>query len=414
MCGMTTARLRLICLSLAAASVWHSWTVPTPLSTPPTHRPAHASRSPLFTPWGFYAHREINRLAVATVPAPLARFYKTHVAYVSAHAVDPDKRRYAAALEGARHFVDVERYGDGTPGALPRTFAEFHDRYTSLYCIGDGDSSEVSYAVDSLRVGAASYVLPEGAYRNWYARDVQRAHWYELDTLHLALPVGEADCDHLAVVDTMTQHGVLPYHLVLMQGRLTEAFRQNDLGRALQLSAEIGHYIGDATVPLHTTENYDGQLTGQRGIHALWESRLPELFAAGEYDVLVGPARYFADATDFYRRIIAESHAHVDSVLLIEADLRRRVPEDQQDCYEERLGRVVRVPCRSFARAYAERLDGMVEARFRRAIRAVGSAWYTAWVDAGQPALRGALVNVDALAADSIYRRVDGLDGKGH
>ena len=363
--------------------------------------------------WGFYAHREINRLAIATVPAPLTRFYKANAAFVSAHAVDPDKRRYAAKLEGPRHFVDMERYGDGTLASLPRAFAEFHDAYTSLYCVRQIDSVAVSWGGDSLRVGAAAYVLPEGDYRGWYAREVQRAHWLELDTLHVDLPVAEPRCDYLSVVDTMTQHGVLPYHLVTMQRRLTDAFRQNNQVRALQLSAEIGHYIGDATVPLHTTENYNGQLTGQRGIHAFWESRLPELFAAEEYDVLVGRARYIEDATDFYREIIVESHALVDSVLLIEADLRRRLPEDAQDCYEERLGRITRVPCRDFSRAYSDRLDGMVEERFRRAIRAVGSAWYTAWVDAGQPTMGGAAVAA-GLALDSAYQRVPGLDGKGH
>lgn len=43
-------------------------------------------------------------------------------------------------------------------------------------------------------------------------------------------------------------------------------------------SADIGHYIADANVPLHTSENYNGQLTGQEGFHGFWETRLPELF----------------------------------------------------------------------------------------------------------------------------------------
>jgi hypothetical protein len=38
----------------------------------------------------------------------------------------------------------------------------------------------------------------------------------------------------------------------------------------------LGHYIGDAHVPLHTTSNYNGQKTNQHGIHGLWESRIPE------------------------------------------------------------------------------------------------------------------------------------------
>ncbi len=295
-----------------------------------------------------------------------------------------------------------------------REFFQFHDEYTTLLCVRAKDSLEVKYSGNELFVGTASTVLLKSDYERWYRNAVQWAHPYEKDTLHQALPVRGETCRYLRIVDTMTQHGVLPYHLVAMQARLTKAFRQNDVQRAIQLSAEIGHYIGDATVPLHTTQNYNGQLTGQRGIHAFWESRLPELYAAAEYDVLVGRARYINDPTSFYFDLISESNSLVDSVLLIEADLRRRVPEDQQECYEERLGAIIRVPCASFARLYSDRLDGMVESRFRTAIRAVGSAWYTAWVDAGEPNMNLELVEVGMLAKDSVFQVVPGLDGQGH
>ena len=375
-------------------------------------------------PWGFYAHREINRLAIATVPAPLARFYKTHAAYVSAHAVDPDKRRYAAPLEGPRHFIDLERFGGGTDRAaadgraegalagLPRGFADFHRRYTTLTCVRGGAALEVWHDTERLWVGDEITVLPQGDYRDWYRANVLRAFYRELDTLHVGLPIAGPGCDHLKVTDTMTRHGILPYHLTAMQARLTAAFGRADWTAVRRLSAEIGHYIGDATVPLHTTVNYDGQLTGQRGIHAFWESRLPELFAAEAYDGLVGRARYIDDPTSFYREIVAESHGLVDTVLAVEAALRRDYPADAQTCYEERLGRVTPVPCRGFARAFSDRLGGMVEARFRRAVAAVGAAWYTAWVDAGQPGVpeTGAVTP----AQDTSYARVPGAEGRGH
>ena len=64
------------------------------------------------------------------------------------------------------------------------------------------------------------------------------------------------------------------------------AFIEKDSDKILKYSADLGHYIADAYVPLHTTENYNGQLTGQKGIHAFWESRLPELFSE-DYNYLV-------------------------------------------------------------------------------------------------------------------------------
>ena len=84
--------------------------------------------------------------------------------------------------------------------------------------------------------------------------------------------------------------------------------------RILRISAEIGHYIGDAHVPLHTTENYNGQLTGQEGIHAFWESRLPEMFS-DDFDFFVGRATYIANPQSAAWEAVKTSHEAVDSVL---------------------------------------------------------------------------------------------------
>ncbi|MFK8054721.1 MAG: zinc dependent phospholipase C family protein [Saprospiraceae bacterium] len=367
--------------------------------------------------WGFYGHREINRLAVFTMPSELAGFYKRNQIYVSTHAVDPDKRRYAASLEGPRHFIDMERFGDGTVDALPLEFWDFHDTFTGLYCITASDSLEVSYNDGAIRVGEKAVELRENDYKYWYKKQIFPSYRKELTTLNVSLPgVIRSEyepCIRFSVFDTMMQHGVLPYHMEDMQSWLTTAFKKRDTKRILQLSAEIGHYIGDATVPLHTTTNYNGQETGQRGIHAFWESRIPELFAEAEFDMLVGKANYIIDKPAFFRGLVRTSHEHVDSVLLIEADLRRKLPEAEQECYEERLGRIVRVPCTAFTRAYYNRLDGMVEERFRVAINAVGSSWYTAWVDAGRPAMDGDLA-IKVQPKDTIYTRKEGLNGREH
>ncbi|WP_370627250.1 zinc dependent phospholipase C family protein [Pontibacter sp. HSC-14F20] len=79
--------------------------------------------------------------------------------------------------------------------------------------------------------------------------------------------------------DTLMAHGIMPWHINRMKFQLTQAFKDRNLDQILRLSADIGHYIADASVPLHTTRNYNGQLTDQRGIHAFWESRLPEMLS---------------------------------------------------------------------------------------------------------------------------------------
>ena len=205
-------------------------------------------------------------------------------------------------------------------------------------------------------------------------------------------------CKSAFIHETLSEHGILPYHLQTTQNKLTNAFRARDVDAILRLSADIGHYISDAHVPLHTTENYNGQLTGQTGIHAFWESRLPELYSE-EYDYVVGRAVYIPDTRSFFWQTVFDSHRLVARVLQQEAALSG---DKAKYCYDLRVGMMVRTQCEAFARAYHDELDGMVERRLRKAIHAVGSCWYTAWVNAGRPVMTFATTprveKVDSLA----------------
>ncbi|MEL6652200.1 MAG: zinc dependent phospholipase C family protein, partial [Bacteroidota bacterium] len=187
--------------------------------------------------------------------------------------------------------------------------------------------------------------------------------------------------------DSLEAYGVLPYHLPTVVFRLRDAFAEGDLAQIMKLSADLGHYVGDAHVPLHTTLNYNGQLTGQKGIHGFWESRLPELFAELEYDLFVGRAYYMEDVLEAGWETVLASHAAKDSVLIFEAELNDLFPSDKKYSYESRNNIVIRTYSREYSRAYHQRLNGMVERRMRKAVRAIGSYWYTAWVMAGSPDL---------------------------
>ncbi len=186
--------------------------------------------------------------------------------------------------------------------------------------------------------------------------------------------------------DTLQSYGIVPWHIGIMKLRLQKAFESKNVDLILKYASEIGHYIGDAHVPLHTTENYNGQLTGQKGIHGLWESRIVEIDAE-EYDYFVGKSVYVASVLDFAWEAVEESHRAVDSVLTIEKALTAEFPSDKKYTYEQRGSVLVQTYSREFCEEYSKRLNGMIERRMRQAIIAVGSIWYTAWVDAGQPDL---------------------------
>lgn len=270
--------------------------------------------------WGFYGHRRINRMAVFTLPPKMVSFYKENIEFVTAHAVDPDKRRYASKGEAPRHYIDIDHYAKGGHNPfeiMPRRWFDAVDKFSE---------------------------------------------------------------------DTLQAYGIVPWHIDRMTRWLTKAFEEKDVNRILSISADIGHYIGDAHVPLHTTENYNGQLTNQKGIHGLWESRIPEL-TADEYDYLVGRAKYLDKPLDDIWEAVEESHSYLDSVLLIEKDLTRKISPDRKYVFESKGASTTRQYSRDYALAYDRRMGDMVESRMRKAIIMVGSIWYTAWVNAGQPDL---------------------------
>src|SRR5947199_1521229 len=74
--------------------------------------------------WGFFAHKKINYYAVFLLPPEMLSFFKPNIEFLTEHAVDPDKRRYLLAAEGARHFIDLDHYGKPPFDSLPRKWKE--------------------------------------------------------------------------------------------------------------------------------------------------------------------------------------------------------------------------------------------------------------------------------------------------
>lgn len=186
--------------------------------------------------------------------------------------------------------------------------------------------------------------------------------------------------------DTLETYGILPWHILQTQKKLEKAFRERDAKKIIHLSADLGHYIADASVPLHTTENYNGQLTKQHGIHGLWESRLPELFS-DEYNLFTGKVKYLNNLQLNIWETFFHSFAQKDSVLLFEKKITNSFPDDQKYHFEKRGNTTHKVYSYEFSDAYHNSLDHMVERNMKLAIREVASIWYTAWINAGSPKL---------------------------
>jgi hypothetical protein len=270
--------------------------------------------------WGFYAHQKINYYAVFLLPPEMMVLYKPNISFLSEHAVDPDKRRYAVKDEGPRHYIDIDHYGEYPYPNLPRKWKD----------------AVAKFGEDSVRA-----------------------------------------------------YGIVPWHIQSMLQRLTDAFKEKNFSKIMKNSAEIGHYIADSHVPLHANSNHNGQYTNQKGIHGFWESRVPELLAEKEFDFFIGKAQYIDNPGKYIWERVLESAAASDSVLLFERELTQQFPPDQKYGFEERNKVVIRQYSSGFTIAFNNRMNGMVERRMRLSIASIASFWYTAWINAGQPDLRG-------------------------
>ncbi len=186
--------------------------------------------------------------------------------------------------------------------------------------------------------------------------------------------------------DTLMQYGVLPWHISTMMYRLIRAFSENNLDNILLHSSHIGHYIADACTPLHTTKYYNGRTPEERGIHALWESRLPELFSDA-YTYFAGRAEYIDSPLDRAWELIEISHLKVDSIYLVFDSLMTHFPADQIYAHEMRGQAFNRLYSQTFSKAFHLGLNGMVERQMKLAAKSTGDFWFTAWVNAGQPDL---------------------------
>ncbi len=170
---------------------------------------------------------------------------------------------------------------------------------------------------------------------------------------------------------TFQKAGVVPWVIQDRYRELVEAFRAGDANRVAEVSAWLGHYVGDLHVPLHATTNHDGQLTDQRGLHGRWESGLVERYA--EEDAIHPPAASPEDPAKAPWRWLGESFALVPQLL--------------KDDREAARGETREKPQRSagYWRNFWALQGPTVERRLTQASQRLAGTWLAAWIEAGRP-----------------------------
>jgi hypothetical protein len=189
----------------------------------------------------------------------------------------------------------------------------------------------------------------------------------------------------------LARNGLLPWHICRLTEKLTRAFKEKRKTEILFLAADLGHYVGDAHMPLHTSVNHDGELTGQTGIHSFWEAQLPDLFGK-DYLFSLREAKYIDSVEKAVWKMIYSSHQLVDTLLTADKNLKEKFPEgniymkaSNGSIAKNKFNKPIHSP--AYAKLYHVALNHMVQNQMQKAIAITADLWLTAWINAGKPDL---------------------------
>ncbi|MGO9271351.1 MAG: hypothetical protein ACLQOO_14015 [Terriglobia bacterium] len=205
-------------------------------------------------------------------------------------------------------------------------------------------------------------------------RNERTRHYIYLDKYglfpYLSLPHPFRDAVDRYGTGRIGRDGLLPWRIGEYSLKLTNAFKAQNWEEVKQDAAVLAHYIADAHDPLHTTQNYDGQLTLQKGLEARFSSRLAERYAnffMFRADVAVS----ISDPTEYAFDMVLEANTWVDRIILADRQARDDLTAYTDDYLEH----------------FYNQISSTVMLELNAAAHDAGSYWYSAWANAGRPVL---------------------------
>ncbi len=173
---------------------------------------------------------------------------------------------------------------------------------------------------------------------------------------------------------TVTANGILPWATQETLNNLTEAFKEKNRDKALIYAADLGHYVADGHQPMHTTVDYNGQLTDQKGIHFRYEVTMVDKHINTLEQVKDSSyINYVENPLSFIFSYI--SNANSVNVVLLDAD---KLAHQEAGSTENN----------NYYRIMWFRTKYVTEIQFKTAEEDLASLFYTAWLNAGKPVFK--------------------------
>ena len=175
--------------------------------------------------------------------------------------------------------------------------------------------------------------------------------------------------------------GYVPWAIDEACNRVIYMLKNKRWDEAIFHMSTLGHYISDIHVPFHVVENYNGQLTGNDGVHFRWEGRMVDEYVksirpTGPLPVVSG------SVVDFSMNIVRESYVTMQQILNADTKARKLLSSAEQ----QQLTSYDILPFEGpYLRSLYDQTANLVQDRLEMAVLRIAAMWVYCWDKAGQP-----------------------------
>jgi hypothetical protein len=222
-------------------------------------------------------------------------------------------------------------------------------------------------------------------------KDEQFNHFIDIDR-YGSYPFEELPRDKRKAIEkfgfeNVQKNGLLPWRIAEVMDSLGEAISNQSNEKMLRYFSWIAHYVEDAHQPLHVTENYDGQLTNQPGIHSRFETELVK-YMISKNGLNFNPKRLaselvnfepISDKVKFAFDIVLESYKYIEPILEADRFAKDKIPVEKLYRVEKRDGRTRYIYSDDYYSIMNERLGSLVLSRMEKSAVRLAYIWLNVW-----------------------------------